>query len=843
VTGKTTVTLTITVTTVTLTVMTQSPPARAGRHPFARTLTGLKQTALAAALALASAWALALEPFIITDIRVEGLERLEAGTVFNYLPLKVGDELTDEEARLGIKELFATGFFREVELTQDGTVLVVTVVERPSISEITITGNRALDTEVLTRGMEEAGLVEGRIFNAANLERVKQEIANTYLSAGRYSATVESTVEEQERNRVAITLDINEGRVATIKKINIIGAESVDPKTLKKEMSLRDKRGLNPFSRRNQYSKQKLEADLESIRSYYLDRGFHDFEIVSRSVEISPNKQNIFISINIDEGAQYIFGDTVFEIAEGEAGDAKYDLDALADLVSIQRGSPFSRKTVNESRAAIAAHFADAGYAFVEVRPISDSESENGVVKTVFAIEPKQRVYVRRIDITGNVNTRDQVIRRELRQFEGAWYSAAAIKRSRERLRRLGYFGDVTIDTPPVAGATDQVDMVVTVSETSTGSVSFSVGYSDADGTIFGVEYSQRNLLGTGRELRVKFDTNQDADSVEIAYINPYHTPDGVSRELILTSQEIDTSKSEVVKYEVDASGAGVRYKIPISETNHLNLGFELEDLTLKEVSETPDEIKLVIDEKPSGYNLVSTVGVSRDSRDDFFFPTRGLQRSMSLEMAVPGSEYEYYKFNFHNAVYIPLSESLTAKASLTLGFGGGYGDSNEELTRTTGTGDAAVTTTYRDGLPFFKHYLSGDSVRGYKAGTLGPLLADSNNVLKPIGGDKRLLLGAELLFPPFGGEAGADKRFGLFVDGGMVFGQGETRDCTGTGAARVCKKFPESIDLSELRYSAGLSFNWVSPIGPFTMSYSETLNDESGDKTDSFDITVGSVF
>jgi len=763
--------------------------------------------------------AFAITPFIITDIRVEGLERLEAGTVFNYLPLKVGDELNDEEARLSIKELFATGFFKEVALEQDGTVLVVVVVERPSISEIKITGNRTLETEVLTRGMEEAGLVEGRIFNAANLDRVKQEIANTYLSAGRYSATVESTVEELERNRVAVTLNIKEGRVAAIKKINIIGAKAVPAKTLLKEMSLRDKRGFNPFSRRNQYSKQKLEADIETIRSYYLDRGFHDFEIVSRSVEISPNKQNIFISISIDEGAQYVFGDTVFEVA----GDT--DVTGLEDLVAVGRGQPFSRTLVNASRTAIADRFADQGYAFVEVRPIYETDRDLGVVKTVFAIEPKQRVYVRRIEISGNVYTRDQVIRRELRQFEGAWYSARAVKLSRERLRRLGYFDDVSIDTPTVSGTTDQVDLKVVVKERSTGSVAFSVGYSESDGTIIETAYAQRNLLGTGRELNVKLGTRDAGDSAEIRYVNPYHTPDGVSRGFTLASQNVDTEDIDTSEYGVDEASAGVHYKIPIAENNSLNLSIELENLELEKKSGTPDEIELVIDERPEGYNLVTTAGVSRDTRDDFFFPTRGLVRSISIEVAAPGSEYEYYKLSFQNTYYLPVSERFTVKASMNLGFGGGYGDSNETL-------DGAGGLTYRDGLPFFKHYFAGgtNSVRGYNGRSLGPL--DSNN--KPIGGDKRLLLGTELLFPPFGGEGGNDKRLGLFIDGGMVFGEGETRDG---------KAFDESIDISKLRYSAGIAFNWLSPIGPFSMSYAQPLNDESGDKTKSFQITVGSLF
>ena len=817
--------------------------------------------------------ALAITPFVITDIRVEGLERLEAGTVFNYLPLKVGDELNDEEARLSIKELFGTGFFKSVELEQDGTVLVVVVVERPSIAELTITGNRALETGALTEGLEAAGLVQGRIFNSASLDRVEQEIKNTYLSLGRYSATVESTAEELENNRVAITLKINEGRVATIKKVNIVGAKAVPQKTLIDEMSLRDKRGWNLFSRRDQYSKQKLEADIEAIRSYYLDRGFHDFQIVSRSVEISPNKQNIFISISIEEGAQYVFGDTVFEIAtaseiaegavsaEGETDDAtaaeqeevtdtalptadetddarpvtttavsETELATLKRLVTIQPGEPFSRKVVNASRLAITDKYSDEGYAFVNVRPIYETDRDAGVVNTVFAIEPKQRVYVRRVEITGNLYTRDQVIRREMRQFEGAWYSAGAIKRSKARLSRTGYFGSVTIETPPVPGTTDQVDVKVIVNETNTGSVSFSVGYSEENGAQFGAGFSQRNLFGTGRELEVKVDTNDATRTLSLAYINPYHTPDGVSRGFTLASRRTDTDKVNTAEYKADTTRAGVNYKIPIAETNSLNVGFALEDLELQKTGSTPDQLEAVIDEKPDGINLIGVVGVSRDTLDSFYFPTRGNRRSLSLEMSSPGSEYEYYKLSFDNTYFVPLGERYTLKGSMSIGYGGGYGDTNDAYMYPVGD----TTAEYKDRLPFFKHFFAGgsNSVRGYDGRSLGPLATRDG---KPIGGDQRLLLNAELLLPPFGGgDAGNDKRFGLFIDGGMVFGQGV--DIEG-------KAFQESIDPSELRYSAGLTFNWFSPIGPFAMSYAEPLNKAKGDKTESFQITVGSVF
>ncbi|NNL99835.1 MAG: outer membrane protein assembly factor BamA, partial [Gammaproteobacteria bacterium] len=444
----------------------------------------------------------AVTPFLISDIRVEGLERLDAGTVFNYLPLKVGDEMNDEEARISIKALFETGFFRDVKLDQDGTVLVVKVVERPSIASIKLTGNKELDTESLQDGLNKAELVEGRIFNRASLELVEREIQAAYLAMGRYSTTVNTEVEDLDRNRVAVNIEINEGRVAKIKKINIVGARQIKASRLKDEMELIDRKGWRLFTKRNQYSKQKLEADLEIIRSYYLNRGFHDFKILSSSVDISPNKQNIFISIAIEEGERFVFGETTIE--------ATGSVEGLEELVTIVPGKPFSRQEVNRTRDAIAAKYADNGYAFVEVRPDFDTDRDNNTVSTLFTVDPKQRVYVRKINISGNSYTRDEVIRRELRQLEGSWYSAGAVRRSRVRLNRLGFFQSVTIETPSVPGTSDQVDLDVEVVERDTGSIQLSAGYSDADGALLGLNYQQRNVLGTGRELNVSLN-NSDA--------------------------------------------------------------------------------------------------------------------------------------------------------------------------------------------------------------------------------------------------------------------------------------------------------------------------------------------
>ncbi|MGR3913552.1 MAG: outer membrane protein assembly factor BamA [Gammaproteobacteria bacterium] len=817
--------------------------------------------------------AFAITPFIITDIRVEGLERLEAGTVFNYLPLKVGDELNDEEARISIKELFGTGFFKDVALEQDGTTLVVRVAERPSIATLTISGNKVIDTEALQRGLEQAGLVEGRILNSASLDRVEQEIQSTYLSLGRYSTKVEARVEELERNRVSVTIQIDEGRVATIKKINIIGAKQIPLGAIIDEMSLRDRRGFRLFTTRNQYSKQKLEADLETIRSYYLDRGFHEFDIVSSNVDISPNKQNIFISIILSEGDRYVFTGSEFE-ATGNANTA-----GLERLVGIRAGEPFSRKTVNASRAAISRKFADDGYAFVEVLPIYETDREAKTVKTVFTIETKQRTYVRKVEISGNLYTRDQVIRREMRQFEGAWYSAGAIARSRARLRRLDYFQDVSIETQEVPGTTDQIDIKVMVKERDTGSISFSVGYSDSDGTLFGTNYSQRNLLGTGRELNVAVNSSSTTESGVIKYVNPYHTPDGVSREINLSSVRVDTTEADSAVYKANTNSSGLRYKIPIAETNALALGFSLENISLSKTTVTPVGIQQELEAKSDGNNLILRLGVSKDSRTPSVFPTRGVRTSLSVDATAPGSEFEYYRANLRGTAYSPLFGGMTLRAGFDVSHGAGFGDS--------------------ENLPFFRKYFAGGShsVRGFRSRSLGPYSENRANVTrKPlctapnfrgddgfcytpdvpadggvammpsmrtdfacanpkdrlfntycydavgntitpttIGGDTRVLLNTEILFPAFGAGDTRDKRFGLFIDGGMAFGAGFLRD--GETALE------SGIDFSRMRYSTGISFNWWSPIGPFSMSYSEPLNEEEGDHVENFQINLGTGF
>ena len=759
----------------------------------------MKRTTLLLALLVLCFPVFAIEPFVITDIRVEGLRRLEEGTVFNYLPLKVGDEVNDEETLISIRELFKTGFFSDVALEQEGTILVVKVMERPSIGSITITGNDNLKTEDLQNGLEQAELVEGRIFKQATLDRIERDITDTYLSMGRYSATVTTTVEELDENRVALTLDINEGRVARIKKINIIGAEKEKLSKVLDQMKLRDRRGYALFSRKDQYSKQQLEADIESIKSYYLDRGYHEFEIVSSSVEISPNKQGIFVSIVLNEGEVFSFGEVIVEGVNQEA------LDKVLPLVTINTGDIFSRDEISTTRSAVIDYFAEQGYAFVEVRTGTQPGAESGTVDAVFSVLLNHRVYVRRIDISGNAFTRDEVVRRELRQLEGAWYSSSLIRRSKDRLQRLGIFESVQIETPPVPGTTDQIDLKVLVVERPTGSALFSVGYSDEDGALFGIEYEQRNLFGTGKDMSFKFNNSDAVDILEIAYTNPYYTPDGISRGFHFLSRDVNSAEVDTAEYSLSTNSLGVTYRIPIAETNTLNLGFSYEKLELLSNAETPPEYLEIISDLPMSDQLILTSGVSRDNRDDFFFPTRGSAGSVTLEASIPGSDFEYYKLSLQSSHYYPL-ESLTLKGGFSLGVGDGYGDTSEI------------------GLPFFKYYFAGGprSIRGYRSRSLGP--KDTGTTPEPTGGDRRVLVSTELLFPAFGSNA-RDKRVGVFVDGGMVWGS--TQD----------------VSFSDLRYSGGVYFNWFSAIGPLSMSYGLPLNEEDGDDTEAFQLSVGTIF
>ncbi len=748
---------------------------------------------------LAPSVANAIEPFVVKDIRVEGLQRIAAGTVFNYLPIKVGDTVTEKGAQEAIRALFKTGFFKDVRLERQKQVLIVSVVERSSVAGIRIVGTREFSEEDLKKALKETGLAEGRIFNKSLLDRVEQELRGQYFSRGYYGVIIKPTVTPLERNRVDINIAVTEGAPARIREITLVGNNEFKDKPLLKLFTLGPASWWAFFSSRDQYSKQKLAGDLERLRNHYQDKGFLEFAIDSTQVSISPDKEDIFITVNLTEGKRYTVTDVKlsgkFVVPESE----------LRALVSVTPGAVFSRREITESTKRIADRLANDGYAFANVNAVPQVNKEKAQVSFNLVIDPGRRTYVRRVNFTGNNTTRDEVLRREMRQLEGSWYSAEKIQRSRVRLQRLGFFEDVNVETPAVPGAADQVDMNVSVKERATGNLLFGVGYSDSEGLLVNASITQSNLFGTGKELSARFDNSQASTNFSVRYVNPYHTPDGVSRGFSLFSTSIEAGELDVAAYDTKTMGAGVFYGFPLSETNRLNLGFDLERIDIDVTSESAQVAQDFVAEEGSPVDsLKSTLSWSSDSLDSALFPTRGGLQRISAEVSVPGSDIEYYKLTYIAGRYWPVTQNTSFKLRGEIGYGGGYGDTDE--------------------LPFFKNYFAGGSstVRGYQSRSLGPRDAVSDD---PIGGSRRVLTNAELLFPVPGATDNKSLRMSLFVDGGMVYGRGE------------------KFDLGELRYAAGLAFNWFSPVGPLSFSFASALNAEPEDETEGFQFTLGVPF
>jgi len=741
---------------------------------------------------------LAMEPFVVKDIRVDGLQRIAAGTVFNYLPVKVGDTLTEQRSQEAVRVLFKTGFFRDVRLDRDKNVLIVYVIERPSIAGIKIAGTKEMSEEDLKKGLKEIGLAEGRVFNKSLLDRVEQELRQQYFARGYYAVTIRPTVTPLERNRVDINIEVAESKVARIREINLVGNKLFSDKPLLKLFTLGPRPWYAFFSSRDKYSKQKLAGDLERLRNFYQDQGFLEFNIDSTQVSISPDKEKIYITVNITEGKKYTV--TGFKLA----GTFVVPEKDLSDLVGIKAGSVFSRKEVTESTKKMSDRLANDGYAFANVNAIPDVDKDKSRVFFTFFVDPGRRVYVRRVNFSGNVSTRDEVLRREMRQMEGGWYNAEKIQRSRVRLQRLGFFDDVNVETPAVPGVADQVDVNVSVKERPTGNLLLGVGYSDTDGLLLNASITQSNLFGTGKELGFSFDNSRSTTNFNIRYVNPYYTKDGISRGFNIFSSTVDASAADTAAYTVDSQGVGVFFGIPLSEDNKIDVGADVEKIDLHTNSNSAKVAQdFVVKHGSSNTVLKTTIGWSHDSLDSLLLPTSGGLQRFSAEISVPGTDIEYYKLTYLAGRYWPLSETYTFKVKAELGYGNSYG----------GT----------DTLPFYKNFFAGGSstVRGFSSRSLGP--KDSLPPNDPIGGNRRVLANMELLFPlPGTSRDNKSMRLSLFADGGMVYGPGER------------------VDLGQLRYSSGLAFNWFSPVGPLSFSYAIPLNDKPGDRTESFQFTLG---
>ncbi len=738
--------------------------------------------------------------FIIKDIEVKGLERISSGTVFNYLPVKVNDTFTVKDGQSAIRALFKTGFFSDVSLSRSGSILIVEVRERPSVATIKIEGSEEIKEDDLKKSLKDVGLSEGRVFNRSILERIKTELKRQYFSRGRYSVEVKTTVTPLERNRVAVNIDIKEGSVARIRQINFIGNLEFDDDDLLGKMSLSEPGLFNSIFGSDKYSREKLLGDREAIRSYYQNNGFMEFRVVSTQVSIAPDKESIFITINIKEGLRYTVSD--FKIA-GKMVVPKEDLEKF---ITIKKGEKFSRKKLNEISKSITDYLGNLGYAFANVNPIPEIDREKAEVSFTIFVDPGKRVYVRKISFTGNTNTRDEVIRRELRQIEGGWFSTSKLNRSRVRLQRLGFFDDVSIETPQVPNTVDQVDIKIAVKERPTGNLLFGVGYSDVNGFLINGSITESNLFGTGKKLTLRFDNSRNTKSLRANYTDPYFTDSGILGGYRAFVTEIDAERAQTAPYVLSTAGAGMFFSVPISELRAINMGLTFEVNTLK-VSEDGAQVAkdFVAENGEKNAALKASLGWSQDSLNSAIFPSSGAFQRINGEATIPGSELEYYRTSLSAGIYFPFSRNVTYRLKGELNYGDGYG----------GTGT----------LPFYRNYFAGGSntVRGFRPRSLGPRDIATD---RPLGGNKRILANMELYFPMPGTDTdNKAMRLSLFVDSGMVYGP------------------EEQVDVNTLKYASGLAFSWFSPIGPLSFSYAFPLNSVKEDKVEKIQFTIGVPF
>jgi outer membrane protein insertion porin family len=747
--------------------------------------------------------AAAIEPFVIKDIRIEGIQRTEAGTVFSYLPVKVGETMTDEKAAQAIKALFATGFFKDVRIEVEKDVLVVVVDERPAIAQIDFVGTKDFDKDQLRKGLKEVGLAESRIFDRALLEKAEQELKRQYLTRGRYGVQVNTVVTPLDRNRVAISFNVDEGEIAKIKQINIIGNQAFKESTLVDLFVLRTPGWLTWYTKNDQYSRQKLSADLETLRSYYLDRGYLEFNIDSTQVAITPDKRDIYITVNVTEGDKY----TVSSVRL--AGDLLLPEDELRKFVTLKPGETYSRAALTETTKQISERLGNDGYAFANVNAQPEIDKDKRQVAFTILVDPGRRVYVRRLNVTGNTRTRDEVVRRETRQLEGAWYDGEKINRSRRRVERLGFFDQVNMETPPVPGTTDQVDLNVNVKEKPTGNLLFGAGFSSTEKLVLSGSIAQNNLFGSGNSLSAQVNSGKINRVYSVSYTNPYYTVDGISRGFDIYKRNVDPTSLLVGSYRTSSVGGGVRYGVPIGEDDSINFGLSYDATKVTVFQDSPRRFVDFVNQFGSDTTtLLATAGWARDGRDSFLNPRQGSFQRAIGEVSLPGGELRYYRASYQHQRFFPIGRDYALMLNGEIGVGNGY------------TGKP---------LPFFRNFFAGGigSVRGFQPSSLGPRDVDVNGNLtnEALGGNRRIVGGAEFLFPLPGSGLDKSFRLGTFVD----FGQVWSRD--------------QRMSLGDLRYSAGISVSWTSPVGPLKFSIANPINKKEGDRLQRFQFQLGTTF
>ena len=760
--------------------------------------------------------------FQVADIRIEGLKRVSAGTVFAALPINVGDIVDQATIGDASRSIFKTGFFADISIIKEEEVLVIVVEERPAISEITLEGNKAIQTEQLMEALTDNGLAEGQIFRQSILEGMAQELQRQYVSQGRYGATVVSNVENLPRNRVAVNIDIDEGTVAKIRHINIIGNKSFTEKELREGFEQNDTGFWSFISGNDKYSREKLTGDIETLETWYLDRGYLAFEVKNTQVSVSADKKSVFITITLDEGGTYTISDVEL------SGELKIPEKDIRAMILMREGMRFSQALMTTSSELITRRYGNEGYTFAKVEGYPEINKEDNTAKVTFVLMPGMRAYVRRIEFRGNTKTEDEVLRREMRQMEGSSANNALIESSKVRLERLGFFKEVSVENIPVSGVNDQIDVVYSVEEQPSGSIGASIGYAQGYGTILGANLSENNFLGSGRQLSVGINRSTYQESVNLSFTEPYFTVDGVSVGYSIFARETDYDQINVSSFSTNAKGANVNWGYPISDVERVGFGVGFENVDIRYGAYASQEIRNFIDTNGSKFDVFNlNLNWRKSTLNRGMFATRGASQRLALNVALPGSGLEYYKATYKGQYLRGLTRSLSLKLRADLGYGESYGDTSQ--------------------LPFFKNFYGGGfgSVRGFESNSLGPqdtpcygATEDCNNQSAynrpdPIGGNVQIEFGSEVIFPmPFV----KDKRSmqsAFFIDAGNIFN-------TKCGDTQLnCFK----PDVGELRYSVGIGVTWLSAMGPLTFSYAKPLNSSEYDETENFQFSLGNQF
>jgi outer membrane protein insertion porin family len=823
----------------------------------------MKRIAALLLLACLAANTYAIDPFVASDIRIDGLQRISAGTVFTYLPVEKGDRVTTERVQQSIRALYKTGFFTDVQITRQDDILVITVKERPAISKIQLKGNKDLKSEDLLKGLKDIGLSEGEPFDRLSLDRITQELTRNYYDHGKYNVSVKPKVVELDRNRIELSIIIAEGKISKIKQINIVGNKAFTQDQIRSDFESGTSNITSWYSHDDQYSREKLTGDLEKLNSYYLDRGYVDFSVDSTPVSISPDKRAMYLTTNITEGQIFTVSDIKL------SGSLVLAEEDMAKLITAKPGEVFSRQKLEKSSQQMTAVLANIGYAFAQVTPVPTVDREKRLVAINFFVNPGKRVYVRNINIKGNHSTQDEVIRREMRQLEGAWYSQAAIDRSKVRLQRLGYFKKVEITTPKVAGSEDQVDVVVTVEETTSGAFTFGLGYSQVYGIVLTASISQNNFLGTGDRASITASKSDFLEKYELSYFQPYLTTDGVGLGYDLSYSKLNQEEANLASYLSDTVAIASYVAIPISESDTVNLqlginktkiltsfsGCAALDLNGNCVTDPATGLPIEAVENISPQPIVDYIqqlnhntfhewtlqaSWAHDTRNKYFNPTHGSLQQFSAEIALPGSTVEYYKLVYKYLQYIPLTQSFTFEGSTTIGYGNTYRAAN-------GINPETGAPMKVNGLPFFEDFYAGgiSDVRSFRDNTLGPYgiavgctTAQQDSFCRqPFGGNLKTVASGELIVPtPFVKDDSAT-RLSWYLDVGNVFNVHNPS----LGTTGVYNN--DGFSLSDLRASTGISLHWQAPVGPIVINIGRPIRSKPGDIGETLQFNFGTTF